>query len=103
VEKWYPKRIFPYLNKNQAEKFWNDYDLEPNDWFGKDSFSSVFYFSSQSFFCFSIGLTSKLLQQLFCRDFLTPLEQTDVFYSLQVGDMNLRFRIKIHCVSRLII
>ena len=31
-----------------------------------------------------IGLTSKLLQELFCRDFLTPLEQTDVSYSLKV-------------------
>ena len=34
-----------------------------------------------------IGLTSKLLQELFCRDFLTPLEQTDVFYSLTVRDI----------------
>lgn len=34
-----------------------------------------------------IGLTSKLLQELFCRDFLTPLEQTDVFYSLHVSDI----------------
>ncbi|CAF4912541.1 unnamed protein product [Rotaria sp. Silwood1] len=32
---------------------------------------------------FLIGLVSKLLQELFCRDFLTPLEQTDVCYSLQ--------------------
>ncbi|CAF2071959.1 unnamed protein product, partial [Rotaria magnacalcarata] len=63
VEKWYPQRIFSYLNKNELEKFWNDYDLEPNDW---------------------LSLASKLLQELFCRDFLTPLEQTDVFYSLKV-------------------
>ncbi|CAF1009967.1 unnamed protein product [Rotaria sordida] len=68
VEKWYPKRILPYLNKDETEKFWNDYDLEENDWF---------------------GLASKLLQALFCRDFLTPLEQTDVFYSLQVDHITL--------------
>ncbi|CAF0965041.1 unnamed protein product [Rotaria magnacalcarata] len=68
VEKWYPKRILPYLNKNDLEKFWNDQDLEQNDWF---------------------GLTSKLLQDLFCRDFLTPLEQTDVFYSLKVDHLTL--------------
>jgi hypothetical protein len=41
VEKWYPERILPYLNKNQMEKFWNDYDLEPNDWFGKDLFDCI--------------------------------------------------------------
>ncbi|CAF4692902.1 unnamed protein product, partial [Rotaria sp. Silwood2] len=57
VEKWYPKRILSYFNKDETEKFWNDYDVEENDWF---------------------GLASKLLQELFCRDFLTPLEQTDV-------------------------
>ncbi|CAF4348928.1 unnamed protein product, partial [Adineta steineri] len=34
-------------------------------------------------------LTSKLLQDLFCRDFLTPLEQTDVFYSLKVDHITL--------------
>ncbi|CAF3352002.1 unnamed protein product [Rotaria socialis] len=68
VEKWYPKRILPYLSKNDLEKFWNDQDLEQNDWF---------------------GLTSKLLQELFCRDFLTPLEQTDVFYSLKVDHLTL--------------
>ncbi|CAF4188508.1 unnamed protein product, partial [Rotaria sp. Silwood2] len=68
VEKWYPQRILSYLNKDEMEKFWNDYDLEQNDWF---------------------GLTSKLLQELFCRDFLTPLEQTDVCYSLQVDHLTL--------------
>ncbi|CAF0814063.1 unnamed protein product [Adineta steineri] len=68
VEKWYPKRILSYLNKEETDKFWNDLDLEPNDWF---------------------GLTSKLLQDLFCRDFLTPLEQTDVFYSLKVDHITL--------------
>ncbi len=41
VEKWYPKRIFSYLNQNQIEKFWNDHDLEPNDWFGNENFFFV--------------------------------------------------------------
>ncbi|CAF4746596.1 unnamed protein product [Rotaria sp. Silwood1] len=68
VEKWYPKRILSYLNEDETEKFWNDYDLEENDW---------------------LGLASKLLQELFCRDFLTPLEQTDVCYSLQVDHITL--------------
>lgn len=68
VEKWYPTRIFSYYNRQQIEKFWNDQDLESNDWF---------------------GLTSKLLQQIFCHDFLTPLEQTDVYYSLQVEHLTL--------------
>ncbi|CAF4418918.1 unnamed protein product [Rotaria sp. Silwood2] len=68
VEKWYPKQILSYLNKDETEKFWNDYDLEENDWF---------------------GLASKLLQELFCRDFLTPLEQTDVCYSLKVDHITL--------------
>ncbi|CAF0780260.1 unnamed protein product [Adineta ricciae] len=63
VEKWYPQRILPYFTKSELDKFWNDCDLDTEDWF---------------------GLTSKLLQELFCRDFLTPLEQTDVFYSLKV-------------------
>ncbi|CAF0762309.1 unnamed protein product [Rotaria sp. Silwood1] len=79
VEKWYPKRILSYFNKDEIEKFWNDYDLEQNDWF---------------------GLTSKLLQQLFCRDFLTPLEQTDVFYSLQVDHLTLsKYAHMIHSAS----
>jgi hypothetical protein len=50
VEKWYPQRIFSYLNKDEIEKFWNDYDLEHNDWFGnlfnslnKQSFNSLHY------------------------------------------------------------
>ena len=34
VEKWYPKRILSYLNKDEIEKFWNDHELEQNDWFG---------------------------------------------------------------------
>ncbi|CAF1136833.1 unnamed protein product [Rotaria magnacalcarata] len=68
VGKWYPSRILPYLNETELEKFWHDLDLEPNDWF---------------------GLTSKLLQELFCRDFLTPLEQTDAFYSLEVDQLTL--------------
>lgn len=63
VEKWYPTQILPYMEEDEAEKFWNDHDLEINDWF---------------------GLTNKLLQELFCREILTPLEQTDVFYSLKV-------------------
>ncbi len=91
VEKWYPSRILSYLNKNEIEKFWNDHDIEPNDWFGKDY---LFFFLVISFFFCSIGLTSKLLQELFCRDFLTPLEQTDVFYSLQVCYINWRFKYK---------
>lgn len=71
------------MNKNQLDKFWNEYDLEANDWFGKD-----FSFDSRpSTHSIRIGLTSKLLQELFCRDFLTPLEQTDVFYSLKVIDI----------------
>ena len=82
VEKWYPTRILSYLNKNEIEKFWNDYDLDDNDWFGIEKF--LIKIQSFSFHFLLIGLTSKLLQELFCRDFLTPLEQTDVFYSLQV-------------------
>ncbi|UJR35359.1 hypothetical protein I4U23_028116 [Adineta vaga] len=68
VEKWYPKRILSYYNKEEIEKFWNNFDLDIDDWF---------------------GLTSKLLQELFCRDFLTPLEQTDIFYSLKVDHITL--------------
>lgn len=79
VEDLYPKRIFTYLTKNEIEKFWNDHDLELNDWLGT-WFEGIISFIS----FFDVGLTSQLLQQLFCRDFLTPLEQTDVFYSLKV-------------------
>ncbi|CAF1617114.1 unnamed protein product, partial [Didymodactylos carnosus] len=50
------------------ETFWNELDLEQNDW---------------------LGLASKLLQELFCKEFLTPLEQTDAFYSLEVDHLNL--------------
>lgn len=35
MEEWYPKRILPYLNKDQIEILWNDRELEHNDWFGK--------------------------------------------------------------------
>jgi hypothetical protein len=35
VEELYPKRIFSYMNTDEIEKFWNDYDLTTNDWFGK--------------------------------------------------------------------
>ncbi|CAF1616522.1 unnamed protein product, partial [Didymodactylos carnosus] len=61
VQKWYPQRILPYL-QTDIESFWNSYDLEIDDW---------------------LGLTSKLLQQLFCEHILVPLEQTDAHYSLQ--------------------
>jgi len=36
VEKWYPKRILSYLNKDEIERFWNGHDLDENDWFGND-------------------------------------------------------------------
>ncbi len=43
VEKWYPERILPYLNKNEIDKFWNDHDLEQNDWFGKRKLFVLFF------------------------------------------------------------
>lgn len=35
MEKWYPKRILPYWDKSEINKFWIDQDLEQEDWFGK--------------------------------------------------------------------
>jgi len=67
LEDFYPDHILQRLHRPEAQ-FWDDCHLEPGDW---------------------QGLATQLLTEVFSTSFLTPLEETDTCFQLQVRHMNL--------------
>ncbi len=68
VEEFYSKEVLPKMAETEAVNFWFTKNLSENDW---------------------LGLTSYLLSDLFCSDFLAPLQELDTTFSLQVKHWNL--------------
>lgn len=67
LEDFYPEHVIQRLMKRE-EDFWEDRHLEQGDW---------------------QGLATQLLTEVFSSSFLTPLEETDTCFKLQVHHLNL--------------
>ena len=63
VRDFFPPRVFTRMSKEQRIRFWEDRDLLQDDW---------------------LGLTSSLLKEFFSAGILTPLQETDCYFSLKV-------------------
>ena len=62
LEGFYPERVLQRLHQPE-EDFWEGKHLEPGDW---------------------QGLATQLLTEVFSSSFLTPLEETDICFKLEV-------------------
>jgi len=67
LESFYPEHVIKRL-PGREETFWEQHNLEPNDW---------------------QGLATQILSEVFSTSFLTPLEETDICFKLQVEHLNL--------------
>lgn len=67
LEDFYPEHVIRRLAKREND-FWEDRHLEQDDW---------------------QGLATQLLTEVFSTSFLTPLEETDTCFKLQVHHLNL--------------
>ena len=67
LEGFYPDRVLERLDLTE-EEFWERKRLEEGDW---------------------QGLATQLLTEVFSSGFLTPLEQTDICFKLEVQHLNL--------------
>jgi len=63
VEKFYPSRIFSRMTEDGIITFWHNLELLENDW---------------------LGLTRKLISEIFTSNFLRPLEVADSVFSIKV-------------------
>jgi hypothetical protein len=63
LEEFYPERVLQRLDVTE-EEFWEGRRLEADDW---------------------QGLATQLLTEVFSTGFLTPLEQTDICFKLEVS------------------
>ncbi|CAH1793364.1 unnamed protein product [Owenia fusiformis] len=72
IESFYPEHVLSRHLKSQ-EQFWEENDLEPYDW---------------------QGLTKQILSDVFSPSFLTPLEDTDTCFKLQVEHLDLKRYLK---------
>ncbi len=65
---FYPTRVFNRLTPTEKKRFWLDRGLSDGDW---------------------LGLACGLLAEYFSRDFLTPMQEADTVFSLEVKDWTL--------------
>lgn len=69
LESYYPTRIFPRLHLETEDQFWTRKELAIRDW---------------------QGFASKLFAEIFSPEFLSPLEETDSRFQLEVQHIDLK-------------
>ena len=69
VRDFFPSRVLTRMTKEERLRFWDTRQLRQDDW---------------------LGLASLLLSEYFSRNILTPLQETDTYFSLKVTHISLK-------------